>query len=511
MSGRNHPRFPGTPAEMLVAAAIGAAFLSPASAAGGPSANVPQTQTEVAPSSAKPEELAELLPLLLTSAERKKLATELEASVRQGDLKAAENRLNTAIELGTLAIILIDRLHDPNLLPNLQRLGIRADAQPSPSADQPGASPAPAVCTLNDASTSTNLLDLQEALEREKTQSSSASQKLAALTENHRILAARLESDAASAASKVSELQAALHLEQERSQNAAHELEKLQEEHRALQELQTRNADTATKVPELEAKLQQEQESSKDALRQLASAHEELRSLQAFKEKYAAAESLRITELKEALSREKLRGDAITRELANSIETIEELRAAQEHQEQGDTQAESAALPSDPPAPPPQPVSVATVASAPIGEQAPQKIASVAPLPGLGLSGPATPPAPAAPVEPVTVPDTNKSKAEAPPAPPTMEERLIARADELFRKGDVSGARLLLERSLESGNPRAAFLLAETYDPQVLSKIGALGIRGDVAKAREFYARAQALGSAQAGERMEALNKEPSR
>jgi TPR repeat protein len=85
------------------------------------------------------------------------------------------------------------------------------------------------------------------------------------------------------------------------------------------------------------------------------------------------------------------------------------------------------------------------------------------------------------------------------------EDRLVSRADELFRKGDVSGARLLLEHALASGNARAAFLLAETFDPNVLSKLGALGIRGDAAKARAFYAQAKALGMAQAGERMEAL------
>jgi len=85
------------------------------------------------------------------------------------------------------------------------------------------------------------------------------------------------------------------------------------------------------------------------------------------------------------------------------------------------------------------------------------------------------------------------------------EDRLVARADTLLRAGDVSGARLLLERSMESGNARAAFLLAETFDPHFLSKLGALGIRSDAAKARELYARARAMGITQADERMQAL------
>jgi TPR repeat protein len=107
-------------------------------------------------------------------------------------------------------------------------------------------------------------------------------------------------------------------------------------------------------------------------------------------------------------------------------------------------------------------------------------------------------------VKPVSVPSTSAIKAE-PPAPAKPEDRLLARADELFSKGDVSGARLLLERSMEAGNARAAFRLAETFDPQVLSKIGAFGIRGDAAKARELYGRARALGIAQAAERIDAL------
>jgi TPR repeat protein len=114
---------------------------------------------------------------------------------------------------------------------------------------------------------------------------------------------------------------------------------------------------------------------------------------------------------------------------------------------------------------------------------------------------------------PSTMSAIDPAKVEAPPSttvkvdPPASkaDDRLTVRADELFRKGDVSGARLLLERSLASGNARAAFLLAETFDPNILSRLGAMGIRGDVAKAREFYAQAQALGIAQAGERMQAL------
>ena len=105
----------------------------------------------------------------------------------------------------------------------------------------------------------------------------------------------------------------------------------------------------------------------------------------------------------------------------------------------------------------------------------------------------------------IEAPVDTKPKVDVPAEAPKADDRLLVRGEELLRKGDVSGARLLLEKSLESGHARAAFLLAETFDPNVLSKLGVMGIRGDAAKARDYYAQAQALGILQAGERLEAL------
>jgi TPR repeat protein len=133
-----------------------------------------------------------------------------------------------------------------------------------------------------------------------------------------------------------------------------------------------------------------------------------------------------------------------------------------------------------------EPISV-VVASLPEGFQS-------LPL-GVPIVAPAKPESPSAP----------EPKVSAPAEASKPDDRLTIRAEELFRKGDVSGARLLLERALGGGNARAAFVLAETFDPNVLSKLGVVGIRGDNAKAREFYARARAMGIAQAGERLEAL------
>jgi hypothetical protein len=85
------------------------------------------------------------------------------------------------------------------------------------------------------------------------------------------------------------------------------------------------------------------------------------------------------------------------------------------------------------------------------------------------------------------------------------EQRLLARANALLRQADISGARLLLERALERGSARAAFMLAETYDARMLRSWRTLGISGDLTKARELYERAQAGGIEDAKERIETL------
>ena len=73
---------------------------------------------------------------------------------------------------------------------------------------------------------------------------------------------------------------------------------------------------------------------------------------------------------------------------------------------------------------------------------------------------------------------------------PSASAKLIARAEQLLRAQDIGGARLLLERAAKSDNLRAVFLLAETYDPQVLADRKVIGVSGDRTKARELYLRA---------------------
>ncbi|WP_167529029.1 hypothetical protein, partial [Bradyrhizobium macuxiense] len=86
-----------------------------------------------------------------------------------------------------------------------------------------------------------------------------------------------------------------------------------------------------------------------------------------------------------------------------------------------------------------------------------------------------------------------------------QEARLLARARLLLERGDIGGARVVLESVAETGSAQASFALAETYDPLTLSNWGTYGTRGDAAKARDLYAKAEAGGIKEAKARFEAL------
>jgi len=83
--------------------------------------------------------------------------------------------------------------------------------------------------------------------------------------------------------------------------------------------------------------------------------------------------------------------------------------------------------------------------------------------------------------------------------------RLLRHGQQLLVNGQIAAARLVFQRVAESGEPRAAFALAETYDPLVLERLGAKGVAPDVAVARSWYEKAAALGSTEAHRRLERL------
>jgi len=82
---------------------------------------------------------------------------------------------------------------------------------------------------------------------------------------------------------------------------------------------------------------------------------------------------------------------------------------------------------------------------------------------------------------------------------------LLKRGQALFETGDLAGARLLLQRAAEAGDPVAAMAIASTYDPVVLQDLGVRGFVADVGKARYWYEKAREFGSKEAPRRLESL------
>ena len=81
------------------------------------------------------------------------------------------------------------------------------------------------------------------------------------------------------------------------------------------------------------------------------------------------------------------------------------------------------------------------------------------------------------------------------------------RADRLLSEGDVAAARLLYARLAKRGIAEAAFAMARSYDPEFLMTIPTAGLQPDLAKAREWYRKAEELGSGQATTRLSTLDK----
>jgi len=83
---------------------------------------------------------------------------------------------------------------------------------------------------------------------------------------------------------------------------------------------------------------------------------------------------------------------------------------------------------------------------------------------------------------------------------------LLKRAKGLLAIGDITSARLLLERAADAQEPEAALMLAGTYDPQVLGSQDLRSITPDPDAARVWYQKAAQMGSADAKRRLGQLN-----
>jgi hypothetical protein len=155
-----------------------------------------------------------------------------------------------------------------------------------------------------------------------------------------------------------------------------------------------------------------------------------------------------------------------------------------------------------PPAGGPQPVTALPPAAPPVAVAppvaAPQQYAAIPPQQAT---------APVAVAPPVT-PQVVGPSPVVMPSPivrhmdPDELAMLMNRARGLLQSGDIPPARLLLERAADAQDAVAAFLLAQTYDPDVLGARDARTITPDVVAARAWYQKAAQLGSADAQRRL---------
>lgn len=87
-----------------------------------------------------------------------------------------------------------------------------------------------------------------------------------------------------------------------------------------------------------------------------------------------------------------------------------------------------------------------------------------------------------------------------------VAEELISRAQGFISDGNMVRAREILSDGALANNPKAAFALAETFDPNILAATGAQGTRAEVERARMLYSKALAGGITAAKRRLDALN-----
>ncbi len=260
---------------------------------------------------------------------------------------------------------------------------------------------------------------------------------------------------------------------------AARNLAATRERENAAQTLETKQIADAKK--EFKQALDEREAKSEALARELASARENevaAHNLAAARERENAAQALetkqiadaRQKELRQALDESEKRALALKRELTSARETI----ASAEKPSDAEVTTRDATAPTGPLN---RPMEQSNAAS---------EITSSMTTPQSGGNEPSRPQPPSA-----------MSSAE--------EAKLVARAESLIKQFNFVGARLFLAHALEKGSARAAFMMAETYDWQVLRSLQAYGVRGDTQMARDFYQLAAAAGIEKARERVEAL------
>jgi TPR repeat protein len=83
--------------------------------------------------------------------------------------------------------------------------------------------------------------------------------------------------------------------------------------------------------------------------------------------------------------------------------------------------------------------------------------------------------------------------------------KLFAEGLVAFAKGDIATARAFFVSAAAAGDARALVALGDTFDPATLTRLGVVGLKGDEAKARDYYSRAVSAGAPGARERVASL------
>ena len=102
-------------------------------------------------------------------------------------------------------------------------------------------------------------------------------------------------------------------------------------------------------------------------------------------------------------------------------------------------------------------------------------------------------------VRPATAPEPDDKNITRP------EIEAVAIARQLISSGDIAGARHLLSAPDLAQDGEAVFMLAETYDPNVLAALAATGVMAEAPTARRLYETARGLGMLAAERRLEQL------
>ena len=92
-------------------------------------------------------------------------------------------------------------------------------------------------------------------------------------------------------------------------------------------------------------------------------------------------------------------------------------------------------------------------------------------------------------------------------APAELERALglHAKGQEQLERGNIYAARRFFERAAGIGLAQSAVALADTYDPDELTKRRVVGIEPDVEAAKKWYEKARELGAAEASDRLRRL------